>query len=120
MTKLTVKYLSIVLAIYLVSLVVDGVYIRSVAAVLAMGFMLLLVNLVLKPLLLLITLPFNLLTFGLFSLVVNAVTILIADGFVRGVDMGGFWHAMLVALVIVIVNNLLLDWNKPGYRGKNE
>lgn len=55
-----------------------------------MGLVLLLVNLVLKPILLLIALPFNILTLGLFSFVVNAITIMLAAGIVPGISMGGF------------------------------
>ena len=66
--KLFVKYISIVLAIYLLSLVLNTIYIGSFGSLLIMGMVLLLVNLILKPILMLITLPVNLLTLGcLFS-----------------------------------------------------
>lgn len=120
MTKLALKYLSIVLTIYIVSMVIDTVYIRNISAIFLIGLVLLLVNLLLKPILLLITLPFNILTFGLFSFVVNALTIMIADGFVSGVNMGGFINSLLAALIIVIFNNLLLDINKTSNRRKHE
>ena len=120
MTKLALKYLSIILAIYIVSLVIDTVYIKGVSAILVMGLVLLLVNLLLKPILLIIALPFNILTFGLFSFVVNALTIKIADGFVSGVSMGGFLNSLLAAFIIVIFNNLLLDMNKTSNRHKHE
>lgn len=116
MSKLFLKYLSIIFSIYLVSLIVSTVHIGSVLAILIMGLVLLAVNLVLKPILLLITLPFNILTFGLFSFVVNALTIMIAAGLVPGISMGGFWTSLLAALFIVIFNNLLIDMNKPNRR----
>lgn len=119
MPKLILKYLSMILAIYLVSLVLHPVYIRSVLALLIMGLVLLIVNLVLKPILLILALPFNLLTFGLFSFVVNALTVMIADGFVPGVQMGGFLSCLLAALIIVLLNNLLLELQPPS-RGKRE
>ncbi|MBP8640896.1 MAG: phage holin family protein [Oscillospiraceae bacterium] len=116
MSKLFLKYLSIIFSIYIVSRILSTVYIGSSIAILVMGLVLLLVNLVIKPILLLISLPVNLLTFGLFSFVVNALTILIAAGLVPGISMGGFWSAMLTALFIVIFNNLLIDMNKPTKR----
>lgn len=118
MTKPILKYLSIILAIYIVSLLLDTVYIRNIFAVLIMGLVLLIVNLVLKPILLVLALPFNILTFGLFSFVVNALTIMIADGFVSGVNMGGFLNSLLVALIIVVCNNLLLDTKKTENQRK--
>lgn len=116
MTKLFLKYASIVLAIYAVSMLFGGAYIRSAFSVLSMGLVLLLVNLVLKPILLLLTLPFNLLTFGLFSFVVNALTIMVADGLVPGVHMGGFLHCLIAAVIIVVFHNLLLDMNQSSDR----
>lgn len=107
--KLFVKYISIVLAIYLLSLVLNTIYIGSFGSLLIMGMVLLLVNLILKPILMLITLPVNLLTLGLFSFVVNAWTIMIADYFVDNISMGGFMNSLLAAFIIAILNNLLKD-----------
>lgn len=107
--KLFVKYISIVLAIYLLSLVLNTIYIGSFGSLLIMGMVLLLVNLILKPILMLITIPVNLLTLGLFSFVVNAWTIMIADYFVENISMGGFMNSLLAAFIIAILNNLLKD-----------
>jgi putative membrane protein len=86
--------------------------IGSIPALLIMGVVLLLVNLILRPILLLITLPFSLLTLGFFSFIVNAWTIMIADYFVTGIDMGGFVNSLLAAFIIVIINHLLMDMKK--------
>ncbi len=116
MTKLFLKYISIILSIYIVSKILDSVSVRGIPAILIMGLILLLVNLLLKPIFLVIALPFNILTFGLCSFVVNALTIMIADSFVSGVNMGGFLNSLLAAFLIVIFNNLLIDMNKPAKR----
>ncbi len=113
MTKLFLKYFSIILTIYLLSMLIDTIYIGDNTALLIMGLVLLIVNLLLKPLLLLITLPFSILTLGLFTFVVNAWTIMIADYFVPGIHMGGFLNSLLAAFVIVILYHLLRDRNKP-------
>ncbi|CUX30100.1 MULTISPECIES: phage holin family protein [Clostridia] len=111
MSKLFIKYISIIIAIYLLSLVIPSIYIGSISALLIMGLVLLVVNFILKPILLLITLPVSLLTLGLFSFIVNAWTIMIADHFVTGISMGGFLNSLLAAFVIVIVNHMLKDRN---------
>ena len=77
-----------------------------------MGLVLLIVNLLLKPLLLLITLPFSIITLGLFNFIVNAWTIMIADHFVTGVNLGGFFNSLIAAFIIVIIHHLLRDMNK--------
>lgn len=112
MTKLFMKYISIILTIYLLSFILDTIRIGSIPSLLIMGLVLLVVNLILKPILLLITLPFSLLTLGLFSLIVNAWTIMIADHFVTNISMGGFLNSLLAAFFIVIFNHLLKDMNK--------
>jgi putative membrane protein len=60
----------------------------------------------------LITLPLNLLTLGLFSFIVNAWTIMIADYFVPGISMGGFIYSLLAALIIVFFNHLFTGMHK--------
>ncbi len=120
MTKLTLKYISIILSIYIVSLLIHSVYVGNVFSLLIMGLVLLLVNLVVKPILLLIALPFNLLTFGFFSFVVNALTIITASGLVPGISMGGFLNALLASLIIVILNNVLIDAYAPSHKRKSE
>jgi len=107
--KLFIKYISIILAIYLMSFVFNSVYIGSLGALLIMGMVLLLVNLIIKPFLMLITLPANLLTLGLFSFIVNAWTIMIADSLVENLSMGGFLNSLIAAFIITILNNLFQD-----------
>lgn len=115
MTKLVLKYLSIVATIYLLSMIFSSVHISSTPALLILGLVLFMVNLLLKPLLLLLTLPLNILTFGLFSFIVNAWTIMLADAIVSGVNMGGFWYSLLAALVISLFQHLLKDAAKTSH-----
>ncbi|MDR1771453.1 MAG: phage holin family protein [Hungatella sp.] len=112
MSKLFIKYISIILTIYLLSFVSHTVYIGSIPALLIMGLVLLLVNFILKPILLLITLPVSLLTLGLFSFIVNAWTIMIADHFVTDISMGGFLNSLLAAFIMVIFNHLFRDTSR--------
>ncbi len=107
--KLFIKYISIILAIYLLSFVFYTIYIGSLSALLIMGMVLLLVNFIVRPILLLITLPVNLLTLGLFSFIVNAWTIMIADSLVGNISMGGFLNSLFAAFIITILNNLFQD-----------
>lgn len=112
MSKLMLKYLSIVATIYLLSMAFDTITIHNIPALLVLGFVLLVVNLFIKPLILLLTLPFSIVTFGLFTFVVNAWTIMIADGFVSGVNMGGFLNSLLAAFIIAILQHMLRDTSK--------
>nr|WP_315024531.1 phage holin family protein [uncultured Aminipila sp.] len=112
MSKLILKYLSIVSTIYLLSMAIGTITIHSIPALLVLGLVLLVVNLFIKPLILLLTLPFSIVTFGFFTFVVNAWTIMIADGFVSGVSMGGFLNSLLAAFIIAILQHMLRDTSK--------
>jgi len=114
MKKLFMKYLSIIATIYLLSLVFFSIHIDSISALLIMGLVLLGVNLLLKPILLLITLPLSLLTLGLFSFIVNAWMIMIADHFVTTISMGGFLNSLIAAFIIVLFNHLFTGMTKAS------
>ncbi|MGF7142490.1 putative membrane protein [Anaerotaenia torta] len=109
MSKLLLKYISAVAAIFLLSKVIPSITIKSIPSLLVMGFVLFLANLLVKPILLLLTLPFNLITFGLFSFIVNAWTIMLSDAMVKGINMNGFVNSLITALVIAILHHLLRD-----------
>lgn len=79
---------------------------------LVVALVLAIVNTVLKPLLLLLTLPLNILTLGLFTFVINAALILLTDGLVDGFSVGGFWSALLFSLILGLVNGALAGMKK--------
>jgi len=114
MSRLLLKYLSTVATIFLLSQAIKTIIIKDTPSLLLMGLVLLVVNLLVKPILLLLTLPFNIITFGLFSLVVNAWTIMLADLFVSGIQMNGFLNSLLAAFIIVILHHLLRDAAKSS------
>jgi putative membrane protein len=91
---------------------IDTITIHSMPALLVLGLVLLAVNMIIKPFILLLTLPFSIVTFGLFTFVINAWTIMIADGFVSGVKMGGFLNSLLTAFIIAIFQHMLRDTSK--------
>lgn len=100
---------SLLLVAYLVPGVsVDGFYAALVAAVI-LG----LANALIRPVLLLLTLPINLLTLGLFTLVINALMLWFTSSIVKGFDVSGFtpalWAALILWLVGWIVNTLVED-----------
>jgi putative membrane protein len=62
------------------------------------------VNLILKPILIILTLPINILTLGLFTLVINGLLLWLVSTFVRGFEVAGFTPAFLAALIISVVS----------------
>ncbi len=84
-----------------------GIGVDSVTTALLVAVVLGLINAVLRPILLILTLPVNILTFGLFTLVINAALVLLAANLVPGFRVDGFWWALLFALVLSIINGIL-------------
>lgn len=64
-------------------------------------------NLTVKPILKLLALPVSCLTFGLFTLVINALMMLLTSELVIGFTVGGFWNALLVSIIYAVVSALL-------------
>jgi len=90
----------IIIAAYLL----PGVHVASFWTALVVALVLGILNVLLKPLLILLTLPITLITFGLFTLVINALLVLLASNLVPGFTVDGFWWALLFSLLISFIN----------------
>lgn len=89
----------LIIAYAVPGITVAGVYIALVTAVL-LG----LVNVVIRPLFVILTLPLNILTLGLFTFVINALMFWFVSSFVAGFAVAGFWAAFIGALLLTISN----------------
>ncbi len=76
-------------------------------AALWLALLLGILNVLLKPLLILITLPINILTLGLFTFVINALLVLLASSVIKGFAVSGFWTAMLFSIVLSLISYFL-------------
>ena len=94
-------------AVFLASRLVPGIALSSAGAAIAAGVILGFVNAIIRPLLILLTLPFTILTLGLFIFVVNAICLALAAWLVPGFTISGFGAAFVGALVITLVSWLL-------------
>ena len=117
---LLLKWLGYALAIYLTAWLfqphvrVDGFgWAIIVAAVL--GFL----NAIVRPVLILLTLPITILTLGLFLIVINAVLLYLASALLEGFEIDGFWWALGAAIVISLIN-LVLDTFMEGVAGRRK
>jgi putative membrane protein len=93
-----------ILAIILAAAIVPGVRLDGVVAAIAAGVLLGLVNAIVRPVLLILTLPITLVTLGLFLLVLNGLCLWLVASVVRGFTVSGFWAAFLGALVVSVVS----------------
>lgn len=108
---LLLRWLINALALLLVARLVPGFEVASFYTALIVALVLGLVNAVIRPILIFLTLPITVLTLGLFIFVINAAMILLVSTFVKGFEVAGFGPAFIASLVlwlISLVTNLLL------------
>ena len=98
-----ISTVSILITAYLV----PGISVKNFWAALVLSVVLGFLNFTLRPILLLLTLPVNILTLGLFTFVVNAVIILVAGSLVPGFGVDSFLAALIFSLVLSIVNSVI-------------
>lgn len=96
------------LAVFVSGRIIPGVVIDTFVTSIVVAVILGIVNAIIKPVLIVLTLPINIVTLGLFSLVINAVMILLVDALVPGFSVDGFWTALIFSLVLSVVSTVLL------------
>lgn len=101
--KLLFRWLISALVLILIAYYVPGIHVTNFYSALVAALILGLINALIRPLLLILTLPINIFTFGLFTLVINALMFWLASTVVKGFYVAGFWPAFWGALIMWIV-----------------
>jgi len=107
MHKQGLKLLANIISVYLMSTVFSFIEAREILYIITFSFVLWLLSLILRPLLLLIFFPINILTLGIFSLLINTWMIMLTDTLIKGVHIPGFWLSFTLAVIIMMFNNVL-------------
>ena len=107
------KLLATALAVYLAAEFVSGIEVVNFWTALLVGLVLGLLNLFIKPILTLISIPFIIITFGLFTVVINAVLLMFASEVIGDFTVTGFWPAVWGSLIISFVSMLLEPKQAP-------
>jgi putative membrane protein len=105
------------LVLWITSHVFKGVTYTSTGALRVAALLLGLVNAVVRPILIVLTLPLTIITLGLFLLVINALMLMLVSGLVKGFKVSGFWTALFASLFMVILSIVLnaLLWPGPTF-----
>ena len=112
-------WISTSLALWIVDGIFDSLHFDQPQTLLLSGLILALVNLTIKPILLLVTLPLTVLSFGLAIPLVNGLVLLGVAGLVPGFEISGFWMGVLCAFAISLVSLLInLATGMSGVRGQ--
>ena len=88
----------------------DWVKIDDFGAALLVALILGILKIFVKPLLIVLTFPITILTFGLFLFVINAIVILLADYIVEGFEVNGFWVALLFSVILSFLQSILYSF----------
>lgn len=95
------------LAVMAGSYIIPGVQVRGFLDAIIAALLIGVVNALVKPLLVLLTLPLNILTLGLFTFVINALMILLVSALLPGFNVDGFLPALLLSIVLAIITSVL-------------
>jgi putative membrane protein len=95
------------LSLWVASHIFKGIRFADTASLIVSALLLGFANAIVKPLLIVLTLPLTLLTFGLFLLVINALMILLVSSLVRGFRVSGFWTAFFASIFITVLSWVL-------------
>jgi len=113
--KILVSSFAVVIAEYFL----PGVTINGFTTAIIVAFVLAILNAFLKPIIVLLTIPITIISFGLFLLIINAFMIKITAHFVDGFVVNSFWWAFLFSIILSIVTSLLEAFN-PSQNNRNQ
>ncbi|TVR74175.1 MAG: phage holin family protein [Marinilabiliales bacterium] len=101
------KFILIAIAIMGIAWLIPGVEVVSFTTALWVALLLAILNLIVKPILIVLTIPVTILTFGLFLLVINGLIIWMAGAWVRGFFVETFWKAILFSILLSAATYLI-------------
>jgi putative membrane protein len=107
-----IRFLLSGLAVLLAAYLLPGVHVEHYGYALLVAAVLSIVNVVVKPILILFTIPITVLTLGLFLLVINALMILLVSWLVPNFQVDGFWWALAFSLILSVFNSMFSEWDK--------
>ncbi len=107
--KLIIKLLLTALAVVVLAKILPGITVEGYGSAIIVAIVIALLRLLVKPILVLLTLPITIITFGLFLLIINAVIILMAGYFVGGFTVASIWWALLFSLLLSLFQSVLFS-----------
>jgi putative membrane protein len=116
MKGILVRWLVLTAAIIVASYVLDGIQVKSFLSAFFAAAILGVLNAFFRPILIILTLPINILTLGLFTFIINALLLKMASGVISGFDVRGFWAAVFGSVIISIVSWALNSFISPKGR----
>lgn len=107
--KSILKLLLTAVAVIVLAQILPGITVNSFTTAVIVAFVLAILKFIVRPILVILTLPVTILTFGLFLFIINAFIILMADYFVSGFSVSGVLIAIVFSILLSIVQSILFS-----------
>jgi putative membrane protein len=104
---LIIRWLILTAAIMITSYLLKGIHVSGFFSALLAAAILGVLNALFRPILIILTLPINILTLGLFTFIINAILLMMVSGVIAGFEVKGFWSALFGSLLISLVSWVL-------------
>jgi len=95
------------ISIFAVAYILSGIQVDSFVTALIVAVVMAILNVTLKPFLIVVTIPITVITFGLFLLVINVLVLYAAEALIDGFHIAGFWWALAFSFLVSFVNSVL-------------
>jgi putative membrane protein len=116
MKGILIRWLVLTAAIIVASYLLDGIQVKGFFSAFFAAAILGVLNAFFRPILIILTLPINILTLGLFTFIINALLLKMASGVISGFDVRGFWAAVFGSVIISVVSWALNSFISPKGR----
>jgi putative membrane protein len=120
MRGIFVRWFVLTAAIMVSAYVIEGIEVKGFFSALFAAAVLGILNAFFRPILIILTLPINILSMGLFTFVINAFLLMMVSGVISGFEVQGFWSAVFGSLLISIVNWFLSSFLAGRRRGSEK
>lgn len=104
---LILRWIINALALLTLTYILPGITVSGFYAALIAALILGIINAILRPILILLTLPINILTLGLFTFIINGFLFWFVGTIVKGFEVQGFWTALIGALIMTLINAII-------------
>lgn len=112
--KLFLRWLISAASILFASRLIEGIHIDDITTALVAAGLIGIINLLIRPIIIILTLPINILTFGLFTFVINGSIFYLIGNSVKGMSVDSFWAALLGAFFVSLINGIAHLLIKPS------
>ena len=110
--KLIIRLLLNAVAVFFLAYILNGVQVDNYVTAIIVAAVLSVLNLLVKPVLIILTLPITIITLGLFLLIINAIIIFLADHLIDGFSVSSLWTAILFSILLSVLQSLLHSFMK--------